>query len=184
MAHPSLQRAPAGRDIMLAVTMAGDRERVEALRRIAGRLHDGGRDSAASVRDEVLAVLHQQSMARAYQTLRELSFAEPIDELHVMRFAAEGQRELAACAIANLAHLPVHIAERLFAACSADMLLVVCRAQNFAWSTLRLLLSLRADPLTDAEEQALCDDYHDMPLALAQRFGRYLRAHFEMESWQ
>ena len=182
MAHSSPQRAPAGRDIMLAVTMPGDRERVEALRRVAARLRFDSAP-AASVREEVLAVLHQQSMARAYHTLRELSFAEPIGELHVMRFAGDGERELAACAIAGIAHLPVHVAEQLLGGGDADMLLVVCRAQNFAWSTMRLLLALRPEaPLAQADERALCDDYHDMPLALAQRFGRYLRAHFEMDN--
>ena len=183
MALHAAQRISLSHDIMVAVTIGEDRKRVEALRSVALRLHSDKSDelSGTSVRDEVLAVLRQQSMARAYQALRELSFIEPIGELNIMHYARDGKREMTICAIAQIAYLPVDVADRMFTAAAPDILLVICRAQNFAWSTLRSMLAMhRSAPLASEVEQELCDDYHAMPLALAQRFGRYLRAHFEV----
>ena len=172
-------------NILAAVAMTADKDRVEALRRVALLLHQNrhAEGEAKTVRAEVMEVLHNQSMARAYQTLRDLGISRDIGELDVMEFAQKSDCALTVCAIALLAHLPVNIAGRLFTADVADLLLVVCRAQNFAWSTVRLLLELRfAGAPSVATERVLCDEYHDMPIAMAQRFGRFLRAHFEVEA--
>ena len=174
-----------GNDILAAVSMSADRDRVEALRRVALLLHRNGEPANAgtSIRAEVLAVLHNQAMARAYHTLRDLSLSREIDELNVMDFAKLGDYPQTVCAIAHLAYLPVDAADRLFAIDNAQLLLVVCRAQNFAWSTVRLLLALRASgPPAAGVERNLCDDYHAMPPMMAQRFGRFLRAHFEVDA--
>lgn len=173
------------RNILAAVALTADMDRVEALRRVALLLHQDrhAEGEAKTARAEVMEVLHNQSMARAYQTLRDLGLSRDIGELDVMQFAQQSDYALTVCAIAHLAHLPVDIAERLFTASVADLLLVACRAQNFAWSTVRLLLATRpAGAPAAAAERALCDEYHDMPIVMAQRFGRFLRAHFEIDA--
>ena len=174
-----------GNNILAAVSIGIDKDRVEALRKVALMLHReaSGTGGATSVRAEVMAVLHHQSMARAYQTVRDLSLSHEVDELDIMDFAKQRDYPQTVCAIAHLAHLPVEIADRLFSIDAADLLLVACRAQNFAWSTAKLLLALRASgPPAAGVERNLCDDYHAMPVMMAQRFGRFLRAHFEVDA--
>ena len=173
-----------GMDIVQAVSMPEESARIGALRRLAGVLDDEARPVSPRHPYTPLGLVGAMPAAweASYRRVADLANQRPIDELDIMAYVDRGDPDCAIQALARLARLPVSTAFRLFSLQRADFLLVVCRAQCFAWSTTeRLLKQLRGVALTREAILMLCDEYHDMPVAMAQRFGRFLCAHFPIE---
>ncbi len=179
------EEARLGMDIMQAVSLREDAARIGALRRLAHMLHENETRPIASLDPQSPLALdgdNAEEGETSYRRVADLAILRPIHELDIMAYVAEGETDCAVQVLARLARLPVTTAFRLFSLQRADFLLVVCRAQGFAWSTTeRLLVLFRGVDLTREAILALCDDYHDMPVATAQRFGRFLCAHFRTQ---
>ncbi len=179
-----VRQASLGMDIVQAISMQEDSARVGALRRLADVLDDDSRPLSRRGQPTALApaCAVPPELEGSYQRVAKLASLRPIHELDIMAYVDRGEPDCAIQALAHLARLPVATAFRLFSLQRADFLLVVCRAQCFAWSTTeRLLMQLRGFSPTRDTIMTLCDEYHDMPVAMAQRFGRFLCAHFPQD---
>lgn len=175
------EQTKLGMDIVQAISLKEHNARIGALRRLADLLDDEARQ--LSRRDPTSPVASAGPMSpeleASYRRVADLAKLRPVHELDIMAYVDRGEPDCAIQALARLARLPVATAFRLFSLQRADFLLVICRAQCFAWSTTeRLLMQLRGVNLTRDAILTLSDEYHDMPVAMAQRFGRFLCAHF------
>lgn len=83
---------------------------------------------------------------RAQGIVRELSERLPLSETDVASFAARHRAGEAICAIAMATTLPIPFVERIFRERDDDLLLIMCKAQNWSWRTVRALLAMR-DPM-------------------------------------
>ena len=93
-----------------------------------------------------------------------------------MELAAIAARDLrlqAICGLAALADAPNTLAERALLAAGPDLLLLLCRALDFAWSTTATLLALRRP--RDEDAAALFERYHAMTGPSARRLVRFMR---------
>ncbi len=82
---------------------------------------------------------------RAMATIEALTAERPLVEEDLAGYAAAGQFEECVCAVAQMADLSVTAAERLFDEGDAELLMVVARARDWTWSTLRAMLKMRGE---------------------------------------
>ncbi len=168
-----------GRDIRHAISLNEAAARVGALRKIAGLLDSPDRPAKARASATSLSNSLPPDEEVARLEVDRLVQIRPVHELDIMAYVDDGQPSCAIFALARLARLPIGTVKKLFASQHPDFLLVNCRAHGFAWSTTRRLLGLMHAARFDAARLAeLSDEYHDMPIAMAQRFGRFLSVHF------
>jgi uncharacterized protein (DUF2336 family) len=80
--------------------------------------------------------------ASAQQTLRQMAEKRPISEADLASFAAKHLAAEAIAAIAALAVLPVPMIERIFRERNDSSLLIIGKANNWSWRTVRALLGL------------------------------------------
>jgi hypothetical protein len=78
----------------------------------------------------------------AQQTLRRMAEKRPISEADLASFAAKNLAAEAIAAIAALALLPVPMIERIFRERNDSSLLIIGKANNWSWRTVRALLGL------------------------------------------
>jgi uncharacterized protein (DUF2336 family) len=98
-----------------------------------------------------------------------------LSELDLVAYANNQQTEHAVCAVSILAHVSLQTAERLFLGSDLDLLLIVCRAQNWAWSTAKSLLKLRGeDKIGPRQIEKALESYDQLTHATAQRVLRFL----------
>lgn len=171
-------------ELCSAIGAASNADRVEALRKLARSLSDPlpRQPHSSALCGDVIATLHQQTLAKIYESLR-INFRDgPIDEVDVAIFATDGKRDHVICALSRLMGLPAERVELAFSGESTDLLLVICRTHNFAWSSVRALLELHHTRINPAVLEELHAEYHLMPLEAARRFGRFLHVHMNQPS--
>lgn len=101
-----------------------------------------------------------------------------IGELDVASFAAQGLIEEAVCAISYLTGVSIPSVEWLFRDTSADLLLILAKSQNWAWSTVRALTRLRGTPSGDvAALKRAFETYARLTVPTSQRVLRFLQVH-------
>ncbi len=118
-------------------------------------------------------------LSRNYEAaLAEIMAAVERNELNefvITEYAGRGQFEECVCAVAALANISLPTAERLFLGSDQDLLLIVCKAQNWAWSTARALVRLRGDGRASARDlDRAMDSYDQLTHGTAQRVLRFL----------
>jgi uncharacterized protein (DUF2336 family) len=82
---------------------------------------------------------------KAMAEIEERVAQAPLVEQDLAEYASAGKFEECVCAVAEMADLSIQASERLFDEGDAELLMVVSRAQDWAWPTLRLMLKLRGD---------------------------------------
>jgi uncharacterized protein (DUF2336 family) len=81
------------------------------------------------------------------------AIAGRLGEGDLARFAQGGRFEEAVVTLALLARIPVPVVDRAMLSERADVLLVIARAINLRWSTVKLMLQLHAAPLSLPAEE-------------------------------
>lgn len=173
-------RLSFGTEIAAAVSLAADADRLDALRSVACSLLaiPPRGEPVGLIGIEPIAASPMENLAAAFQRLRNLGLPAPVGELDLVAFARAGEKALVACALAEICHFTPEASHELLASHRPDLTLVVCRTQNFAWSSVKLILGLcQQSPIQLPDENWLCDEYHRMPIPIAQRFCRFLQIH-------
>jgi uncharacterized protein (DUF2336 family) len=113
---------------------------------------------------------------KALSEVRRLSDAGKLDEHAVGTFAGLKSTEEVICAVAVLARLPLSGAERALFGSDRDSTLILGRALDWSWDTVRLVLSLRSaeDNVPHLIERARVS-YVALAPATAQRVLRFLQ---------
>jgi hypothetical protein len=108
--------------------------------------------------------------------LREQSARCRLTEIDLTLFANAQQRDKSICAFAIIFDMPIELAERCILFEDPGLLLLACRSENFAWSTLSALIALDPRHMHDELFLIQCsEDYHMISMADARRFMRLLR---------
>jgi len=98
-----------------------------------------------SLRVEAAVVPGQRDYTQAMQAIEAVTAIRELNEQDVIGFAAAGKFEECVCAISEIAGLSLSASERLFRESEAELLLVVARAQDWGWPTVRKMIKLRGD---------------------------------------
>jgi len=97
---------------------------------------------ATAIQAEGAAISHDY--AEAYKRIRSLEASGRLGERDIVMFAKAGRFEDAAVALATLSTLPIDIVERVLVQDRAETILIVAKAMEMSWETVRALLRLRA----------------------------------------
>ncbi len=106
---------------------------------------------------------------QAQETLRALTEKRPASEFDIASFANKNRAAEAICAISLLAHLPIPTIERAFRERDDDLLLVIGKANNWSWRTVRALLGMRDPLLPEPSERPLGPAFDAISPAGARR---------------
>lgn len=100
---------------------------------------------------------------------------DELSEFELAEFARQNHFDEAVCAVATLTHVSLATAERLFLGHDPDLLIIVCKAQNWAWSTAKALLKLRGeDKVGPRQIDKAMESYDQLTHGTAQRVLRFL----------
>jgi uncharacterized protein (DUF2336 family) len=100
-----------------------------------------------------------------------------LDERAMVGFARERRSEHAVAAVAMLVGVPLTLADRAVMTAGSDIVLLVARAGDMAWSSVRALLALRGKQAPGpAELGRMSDAYDKLEAATARRIVRFMHA--------
>lgn len=141
---------------------------------VHGSIH--GAVERSAVRVEAAILPGGRAYGAALEAVQALAETRPLEEADLVAFAAEGQTEKTICAMANLARLSTASVERLFDAEEAELLLVIGKAQGWAWPTVKALVGLRhTGGLPPHRLKRIEADYDGLSPAAAQRIVHVMR---------
>jgi uncharacterized protein (DUF2336 family) len=101
---------------------------------------------------------------------------KPLTEAELGAFAGAGQFEETVCTIAYMTGLTVPAIERLFKEPEAELLLVVSRAMDWRWATVRALLPLRGPEAAQPHQiKRAHDTFEGLSTATSQRVVQFLK---------
>ena len=97
---------------------------------------------ATAIQEKVAASSRDYAAARArIETLRS---SGRLGESHIAAFAQAGKFEDTAVVLSALSTLPIDVVERVLVQDRAETILIVAKAMDLSWATVRALLQLRA----------------------------------------
>lgn len=128
----------------------------------------------AKVSDEVAAKAAPRNYTAALEAVRALHKERKLTEADIVEFAKSGKYEETIAALATLCAVPVEVVDRLMSGERADPVLILARAANFTWATVREVMNARPGPkpshhtLEEARE-----NFERLTAATAQRVVRF-----------
>ena len=115
--------------------------------------------------------------SEALAAVKALAEEHPLTEADLALFATSGSLEAAICTLSRLAGLSLPAVERLFLGGEPDLVLLVAKAQDWSWATVRALLRLRnGDPLAPQSLRRAETTYDGLSPATAQRVVHFIKA--------
>jgi uncharacterized protein (DUF2336 family) len=140
-------------------------------RTISQAVNSSARDIAAET------VARSEAYRLAVQDVTALVQSNALSETTLAEYARGKQMDHAICAVAYLAKLPLSMIERALTTSDNDLLLIVSRSIDLAWTTVRLLFLMRTDNKPAPRQlETLAENYAKLTSATAQRVLRFLHA--------
>jgi uncharacterized protein (DUF2336 family) len=99
----------------------------------------------AKVSKEVGARVGPRDYGTAQRVVLSLDRAGRLNEAGLAAFCAESKFEETVVALATLAKVPIKVADRLMGGERPDPVLILCRAIDLNWSTVKAIIALRPD---------------------------------------
>jgi uncharacterized protein (DUF2336 family) len=128
----------------------------------------------AKVTDEVGARAAPRNYAAALATVRALHKERKLTEADIAQYAKNGQYEETIAALATLCAVPVEVVDRLMNGDRADPVLILARATNFGWPTVREIINARPGPKPSPQTlDAAFENFERLTAATAQRVVRF-----------
>lgn len=98
----------------------------------------------ARVSGQVADAVHpKRSFVSAQETVRAAAAGGTLDEAMVASYAAAGRYEETAVALAELCGVPVEVIDKMMNGERVDPVLILCRAANFSWPSVRTVILVR-----------------------------------------
>jgi uncharacterized protein (DUF2336 family) len=98
----------------------------------------------AKVSTEVGARVGPRDYRAAQRTVLGLGRANRLNEAALVAFCGEGKHEEAVVALAALAKVQIEIVDRLMESDRVDPVLILCKAANLSWPTVKAVIMLRS----------------------------------------
>ncbi|MDQ8731954.1 DUF2336 domain-containing protein [Bradyrhizobium sp. LHD-71] len=119
-----------------------------------------------------------RNYAQAQRAIVELQRTARLDQDAVVQFASARRLEETVAALAAISGLSLEAVDQLVTSGKRDQVLILGRALEFEWATVRLLLMLRLGPgrmlsATDAEDARI--SFERLALSIAQRMLKFWR---------
>jgi len=128
----------------------------------------------AKVTDEVGARAAPRNYTAALATVRALHKERKLTETDVAQYAKNGQYEETIAALATLCAVPVEVVDRLMNGDRADPVLILARAANFGWPTVREVINARPGAKPSPQTlDATYENFERLTSATAQRVVRF-----------
>ena len=128
----------------------------------------------AKVTDEVGARAAPRNYTAALATVRALHKERRLTETDVAQYAKNGQYEETIAALATLCAVPVEVVDRLMNGDRADPVLILARAANFGWPTVREVINARPGAKPSPQTlDATYENFERLTSATAQRVVRF-----------
>jgi len=128
----------------------------------------------AKVTDEVGARAAPRNYTVALATVRALHKERKLTEADVAQYAKNGQYEETIAALATLCAVPVEVVDRLMNGDRADPVLILARAANFGWPTVREVINARPGAKPSPQTlDATYENFERLTSATAQRVVRF-----------
>lgn len=125
-------------------------------------------------------LLEGERLGALFQSMSNRHRQRPLGEVDIARQARIYERDGMVCTMALALDLPFGLVSASLARGNRNLLLVICRASNFAWSTMESILALDADYKADQLLQMqCCDEYHAIPIDDARRLLSLIRLNFQ-----
>jgi uncharacterized protein (DUF2336 family) len=124
---------------------------------------------------EVGARVGPRDFRAAQRIVLGLHRAGGMNEAALAAFCADGKYEETAVALAALSKVPVNVADRLMASDRPDPVLILCKAAELGWPTVKSLISMRPDgraPASHGLDVAFAN-YGRLSASTAQRVVRF-----------
>lgn len=129
----------------------------------------------AKVSDEVAAKAAPRNYTAALAAVRALHKERKLGESDVVEYAKAGKYEETIAALATICAVPVDVVDRLMSGERADPVLILARAANFTWATVKTVLLAQpggkntSTPALDAAKE----NFDRLTMATAQRVVRF-----------
>jgi uncharacterized protein (DUF2336 family) len=131
--------------------------------------------SAKDIAAETIAL--SEAFKGAVAVVTELLQAGKLDDAAIADFARRTQIAHVVCALAVLGKAPVSLPERAVTAADHDLLLILARAIDLSWTTVRAILSMRKEHKPGPRQMdALQESYAKLTRQTAEKLQSYLHA--------
>jgi uncharacterized protein (DUF2336 family) len=129
----------------------------------------------AKVAKEVGKRVGPRDYGAAQRVVLSLDRAGRLDEAAIAAFCGEGKFEEAIAALATLSKVPIAVVDRLMFGERPDPVLILCRAINFSWPTVRAIIKLRPDGKGTSNQglDSAFANYERLANGTAQRVVRF-----------
>ena len=128
----------------------------------------------AAVTDEVAAKAAPRNYAAAMAAVRALHKERKLTEADVAEYAKAGKYEETIAALATMCAVPVEVVDRLMNGERADPVLILARAANFGWPTVKAVIGSRPGPKPSSQTiEAAFENFERLTAATAQRVVRF-----------
>lgn len=162
-----------------------DRERAVTLQHFVKSLIDPRRPESPDKfpdlnRESNDMLLEGERLGTLFQSMSNRHRQRPFGEIDIARQARINERDGMVCSMALALDLPFGLVSASLARGNRNLLLILCRANNFAWSTMESILALDADYKADQLLQMqCCDEYHAIAINDARRLLSLIRLNFQ-----
>jgi len=131
--------------------------------------------SAGAIEQRVGEASKPRDYTRALEVINQRAMTAEITEFDVADYAGKGLFEETVCVMTTMTHVSIPSIERMLVDVATDLLLILCKSQSWAWSTVKALIRLRGMPApeTFAFDRAF-DTYDHLSVPTAQRVLRFL----------
>jgi uncharacterized protein (DUF2336 family) len=127
------------------------------------------------VSTEVGARVGPRDYRVAQRTILSLDRAKRLDEPTLAAFCAEKKYEETVTALAALAKVPIKIVDRLMSGDRPDPVLILCKAANLKWATVKAIILARPDTGGTSSQglDAAFANYGQLSASTAHRVVRF-----------
>ncbi len=117
--------------------------------------------------------------------IRQKHENQDLTEFDLAAYAAHHAKAEAIATISFLTSISLASAERLFTGQDQDLLLIICKSQNWSWSTVKALIKMRAnDQLSQKQIEKSHESYEQLTQSTAERVLKFLHVREASQSRQ
>jgi uncharacterized protein (DUF2336 family) len=128
----------------------------------------------AKVSEEVAAKAAPRNYAAALTVVRAMHKDGKLTEAAIAEFAKDGKYEETIAALATICAVPVEVVDRLMSGERADPVMILARAANFGWATVKEIIVARpGDKPSPQAIEAARENFARLTAATAQRVVRF-----------
>jgi len=132
-------------------------------------------DVLAKVAQEVGARVGPRDYREAQRAVLALHRAGGLNEAALAAFCSEGKYEETVAALATLTKVPIEVVDRLMAGDRPDPVLILCKAAEFGWPTVKAVITSRSNATGTSTQglDAAFANYGQLSPSTAQRVVRF-----------